>query len=204
MQRNFDVYRRYFRVTSGPLFDAVVAATEVNRSARKEYGKILDSIGAKCDQWYQIDDRLVGLIFGETPDKNLFKKVRNGWMPKKNNKKAKAIADRIASVKTENINDLLSVVGLSSFPRIFAGGKCYSATLTDIPSDPPVIYVCVPWFDVDPVKLKAYKADKNSRDSNYEAILWEPPADMEEVKGWEVDKAIEEWNASVKENKKAA
>ena len=54
---------------------------------------------------------------------------------------------------------------------------------------------------VEPEKIEQYKADRaagkfSSRD--LDAILWEPTADMIEVKKWEVDRHIDEWNESVK------
>lgn len=201
------VYRRYFKVESGPLIDAVAEAQKTNTKARSDYEKILADIpGAKASQWYQDEGRLVGIIFEETPDRYLFKKACNGkaWMPKKNTKQAKAIAEKFAEVKTVNIPDLLKLVGLGRIFWLCRGGRVYSCGLTDIPSEPPVVYISVPWYDEDPKVVEEYKAKENCHNSELDAILWEPTLDMKEVKKWEVDRDIDQWNESVKAEKKAA
>jgi len=197
------IYRRYFRVTEGPLVAAVKEATAINEQAKKEYQPILESIGAKSTQWYQQDNRLVGLMFEKEPDKSLFKeKKRGGWWPKSNSKKGKEIATKLAAVKTADVSKSLKVVGLyGGNPVLFGNGRAYYSTLTTIPSDPLVIFVSVPWYDENPETLEKCKEDRakgSHRSSNLDHILWEPTVDMAPVKKWEVDKAIDDWNMSVR------
>ena len=198
-----DVYRRYFKVTEGPLVAAISENKKVNDDARVEYKKIIKEIGAKED-YYTFDVQPSGFMFDKAPDGGIFKKNKNGsYYPKKNCKDGRELAKRIESVKTASSGSPLSSVGLhgNKFPRIFGNGKAYYETMIVIPSDPPVAFVSVPWFDEDPEKIEQYKIDRstgNNINRDLSAILWEPTADMAEVKKWEVDKAVEEWNESLK------
>ncbi len=193
-------YTRYFKITAGPLIDAANEVRKTTAEAHIEYLKILKEIGAK-DEYFVNDGRLVGLIFDENPDGNLYKRVSNGWMPKQNCKQGKELFDRIRSIKTASIDDCLKVVGLSSGLRLFYSNRGYAATSVYIPSDPIVVFVSVPWYDEDPEKLDEYVKERDSGlcgCSNMEAVLWEPTSDMIEVKEWEVRRAVDEWNESIK------
>ena len=199
-----NVYRRIFRIQSGPLSDAVSELNLINKKASKSYVEILKEIGAE-DSWYQVNGCLDCVIFKEAPDSSIYKRKGKGWYPKKNCKKGKDLAKRIESIETKNIKDLLETVGLSKFPSIYKNSKCYSSTIIDIPENIPVIYISVPWYDEDPEIIKEYKIKNTtgfSRDNNMDSILWEPTKDMEEVKEWEMNKHIEEWNEKVKAKQK--
>lgn len=197
------VYRRYFRVKTGPLMVAVTKAREINANAHKDYLKLLEEYGAE-PQYYtasSTNKKLIAMCFESEPDRYLFKKVKrtSGWYPKKNNSHGKQIADRFEAIETRN-ESCLDVVDLDNFARITCNGRAYRSVMVVIPSDPVVLYISVPWYDVDPEELKAYKADTtNSYDHNILAVMWEPDEHMIEVKSWEMDKAITEWNESIKE-----
>jgi hypothetical protein len=203
-----NVYRRYFRVASGPLLDAVKEANDINKKAREEYETILDSLGAKSTQWYQRDDRIVGLIFDDPPDTTIYKKTRiGGWWPKQNSKKAKEISNRLKSVKTKCVQDCMQVVGLSHMPTIFGDSRAHYPTMTIIPSDPLLIFVSVPWYDEDPQVIEQYKVDRANKthfSTNLDSILWEPSPDMISVKKWEVERAVAEWNESLESARQPA
>lgn len=197
-----NVYRRYFRVERGPLVDAVKEAREINNKAHDEHVSILKEIGAKT-KYYQRDGRLVAVIFDNEPNRNLYKKVGNcpdGHFPKKNSKQGKALAKRLTEIKTKPEIDCLSVVGLIGRFKFVSASKAYGDTIVTIPSDPIVVYVSVPWHDVDPEKIEAYVAEKQQSKGRYdrdlEAVMWTPPKEFIEIKSWEVDKAIDEWNES--------
>jgi len=195
-----EVYRRHFRVIKGPLIKAVESAKTLNDLAHKEYEDILSEIGAEPG-YYHRNFELVSIVFKDAPDTKIYKRKDSGWYPKKNSKAGKQLAARIESVETKNLQDCLEVVGLSSSFSLFYGGYCHHSTLTVIPEKAPVLYVSVPWYDEDPSKVEQYKIDNGKgvmSDMNLDSILWEPTPDMEEVKGWEVDKHIEEWNDRVK------
>lgn len=195
-----DIYRKYYRVTTGPLFDAFKAAQELNAEAHKKYVKLLDEIGA-TGKYYHHGRKLVGMLFDGVPDRNLFKKVRNGWMPKRNSKAAKEISDKFRAIKTQDPQNALELVGLTSHPSIFGDGRCYMPSLTIIPDEAPTAYISVPWYDEDPAKIEQYKKDKAAKthfSSNLDAILWEPSPEMMPVKKWEVDRHIDEWNEANK------
>lgn len=193
-----DVYRRYFRVTEGPLIDAMKDAIEINNRAKREYVNILHKIGAER-QYYHIDNRLVAVQFKDEPDRYLYKKCKHGgWYPKRNTKEGKTLHERFKSVKTEADSECLKLVNLSSSPTLAGAGRCYFPTITVLPSEDMVIFISVPWYDEDPDVLAEYVKDKNHMDRNYDAILWKPSEEMVEIKRWEVEKEIDQWNESIK------
>lgn len=196
-----NVYRRYFRVTSGPVMDFISHANEVNDAAHKQYLEILADIGAKL-QYYQRDGKLTGILFEGEPDSGVFKKNGQfGWYPKKNCAKGREIHKRLESVETINPSMALKSVGLSTVPVLFTGGRCYWATLTIIPETPPAAYVSVPWYDEDPAELEKYREERSKGtwgDGNLDHLLWQPSEGMEPVKEWELSRAIDEWNEKVK------
>lgn len=196
-----EVYRRYFRVTDGPIFDHITEAKKINAKANEQYEIILTEIGAEL-QYYHHGHKMVGLLFEDEPDKSLFKKrKRGGWWPKKNCKAGKELIARIQAVETKDPNDALRLVGLANCPTIFGGTMCYRPTLVIIPEASPVAYISVPWYDESPKKLEQYKKDRSARthyNANLDALFWEPTPNMEEVKKWEMDKHIEEYNESIK------
>lgn len=200
-----DIYRRYFRVESGPLIDEIKAINKLNEVAHEAYIDILKDVdGATTDRYYHIDNRLTGIMFDSHPDSKVFKKTKHGWYPKQNCKAGKELVKRLKDVKTRSQANALNVVGLSSGPSLFGGGMCRYSTLAVIPEDPPVIYVSTPWYDEDPSKIEQYKKDKAAGtrgDANFDSILWEPSPDMVEVKKWELDRHIDEWNEKHKETK---
>lgn len=190
------VYRRFFRVLTGPLMDAISHANEVNKEARNRYLEILKDIGAQ-PRYYQRDKKLTGILFDENPDPKVFKSLgRFGWYPKRNCAKGREIHKRLSAVETINPDSALETIGLSTFPVMFYGGKCYYATLTIIPQTPPVAYVGIPWADEDPEELARYEMDRATGrrgDRSLDHLLWKPLDGMEEVKEWEVQKHISEW-----------
>lgn len=199
-----NIYRRYFRVTKGPVVDEFKKIQSINSNAHKEYEKILSEIDAN-PSYYHIDNELVSIQFDTPPDSAIYKRVRSGWYPKKNCKAGKELSKRFSAVKTIPPSYTLKVIGLSSGPTIFSSGKCYIPTILDIPEEPTVIYISVPWYDEDPEKIAQYKIDRESGkcfNRNIDSILWEPSPDMDEIKKWEMDRHINEWNESVRAKKR--
>ena len=195
-----EVYRRHFKITEGPIIKAAEIHLKTEDEARLQFQKILKDLGAESKYYYD-RGKLIALIFDKEPDTKLYKRTRYGWYPKKNSKVAKAIAARIEGVKTSTVDSCLKHVGLSSNPTIFMSTKCYYPTLTILPYEPPVLYLSVPWYDEDPEVIKEYNADENRMSRNLDAIQWTPTQEMVEIKRWERDKAIDEWNEKVrKEN----
>jgi hypothetical protein len=192
-----NVYRRYFRITNGPVIDHVSKAIDINTKAHKEYIEILNSFALAHDGYHHNDRKMVGISFKQTPDRDIFKRTKNGWWPKKTSFKGREILKRIEEVETVSEKDALQLLGLGRGPRLFKTGLCYFATLTTIPENPPVVYITVPWCDRDPEEVQQYKEqrkNKTSFDANLDALLWTPSPEMEEVKEWEVKKHIDSWN----------
>lgn len=198
-----NVYRRYFKVTTGPLVAALQQHREVMKQAHAEYEEICKEVGADVGKFYQRDGKLVGFIFSGNPgpDPMLFKEGSSGWTPRKNNKRGKAIAKQVDAVKTSDVKDCLEAVGLANhFARICSNSRAYGVTIIDIPDDTPWALISVPWYDENPEKLAQYKVDREKQchfNANLDAILWEPTPDMVELKEWQYKKEIEDWNESV-------
>lgn len=203
-----NVYRRYFKVTTGPLVAALQQHREVMKQAHAEYEAICKEIGADVGKFYQRDGKLVGFIFSGNPgpDPMLFKEGNFGWTPRKNTKRGKAIAKQVDAVKTRDVKECLKAVGLANhLARIFSNSKAYGVTIIDIPDDTPWALIAVPWYDENPDTLAQYKVDREKHhfNANLDAILWEPTPDMVELKEWQYKKEIDDWNESVKAKKAA-
>jgi len=190
-------YTRYFKVTDGPLIDAIKASRETNKAAEQEYRNILKDVN-NGQGYYQRNKKLVAIQFATVPDRKVFKKAWDGWYPKQTTKEGKALHLKLKAVVTSNEDDHLSLVGLKGH-TIITGRYLCQPTLNIIPSSPIVAFVGVPWYDEDPEKLAEYVNDPDTGCSNMDSLLWKPTAHMEEVKEWEVQKAFDEWNTHVKE-----
>lgn len=176
------LYRRYFRVTEGPLIEAVKEIGVFNKAGRAEYENILTEIGAKLNYYHQ-GEKLRCFLFDKEPDTKIFKRVQPGWYPKKTGKVAKALALRFEAVEIRNPQDAMKTIGLSPDDMMIRDMKIASPQTITIPDDIFTVYVVVPWYDEDPEKEVKEKI-----------LLWKPTLEMTEIKEWEVRKHIEEWN----------
>ncbi len=194
------VYRRYFKITEGSLIGEVNRIRAVDKKASEEYKVILEDIGAKAT-YYQRNSKLVAVTFSGKVDTGIYKKVSPGWYPKQNNKTGKEIHQRFKKVVTEDVDNALEMIGITgSLFLIMDGRQAYSATITTIPSDPIACLITVPWKDIDPEELKQYKLDRDEGvrgDMSMDHLCWEPTPEMNEIKSWEAEKIIDEWNESV-------
>ncbi len=201
-----NVYRRYFKATSGPMIDKIKESQSINIEANKKFSEILQELGA-CNEYYHREGKLIAMKFPGNVDQNKYKKMScGGWYPKRNTKYGRELHKRIDLVATSPETNSLSSIGLTTSPTIFSAGRCYFPSMTKIPSDPMVVFVSVPWYDEDPEAVELYKIDRElgrRGDGNIDAILWQPSDELVEIKEWEVTKAIEEWNQSLKSSAKA-
>lgn len=196
-----NIYRRYFKITTGPIVNAVAEADRINDAAHEEYIKLCDEVGAKHEYWHS-KRQMVGFNFDTPPDNRLWKTLKQGgYWPKKNSIWGKDLAKRISTIKTKSVDSCLEVFGLHDSPRLFANGHAYWPRLIVLPWDAPIFIVSLPWYDEDLAKLAEYQ-QKRAAGSYFsihmDSLLWEPTADMQSIKGWEYYKLIDEWNAHVK------
>lgn len=201
------VYRRYFKVSKGPLIDRISEIKKINEQAHSECMQIIKEVGADSS-YFGTRGKIVAFSFSETPCTKTFKKHScGGWTPKHSTKLGKAIVSKLGAIKSIDEDDALEEVGLHRGPRIFNGFTAHIASLVVIPSEPLVAFVQCPWFDADPEKLAAYKKNKEAGIEYYadfEAIGWVPTDDMDEVKEWEMMRDIDAWNDSLNKSEEAA
>ena len=198
-------YNRYFLIKEGPALEAAKAQDLTNRAALTAYGEIAKELGANEEKFYISENKLVAFIFASPPSSVAFKRVKGGgFYPKQTSKAGKALHERISEVPTVPDRAILEPLGLGTSYSLLdpRKGALYFPALTFLPGEGrPVLYLSVPWFDCDPEELETYKADKAEGarlETNLDAVLWEPLSGWEEVKDWEVNKAIREYNACLK------
>lgn len=197
------IYQRYFRVTGGPLLDAVRKIEDDNDRNRISVTAFATEIGAKNVFSYK-DGTISGFEFETTPDQTVWKQPNSfgHYMPRKNTAGGKDMVKRIQELpRLLDTSAALQVIGLyNNFPVMFGNGKGYVSTLTGMASL-GVIFVSTPWKDIDPDVLANYKRDNAAgicSSAELEHLRWSPAPEMKEIKRWEVEKEIEELNARLR------
>lgn len=201
------VYKRYFRVTSGPMVEEIDRLFELRFAASKLYEDLRVKYGAKEVRNWAHSGAFAGFTFDSLPDNSVYCRVPNHrgmWRPRKNVPAGKAIWAEIKQLPEPSpIEHALRIAGLEpGLPMLTDAGRWYAPTLWGHGSPRNIWFVSVPWMDVDPEKLAAYKADKTENkcfDRDLDALSWEPPKDWEEVKRWQVEKEADEIAAEPKE-----
>ena len=193
------IYRRYFKVTSGPIAIAAKALVDNHEEVRAKYLEILSGIGAEENYWHS-EHRLIG--FTPIGDKSMYRKVKDaGYYPKVKTKESRALRDRLRDVDKLVMRRHGEIMQMANEPsEIFSGMAIHFPTPTILNYDndsPLVVFISVPWYDEDPEVIA--EARKNASLGNrltgeIRALLWEPSTEMKEVKEWEVLKDIENFN----------
>lgn len=205
--RNTGIYKRYFRVTTGPLIDAVKEIHKQQTAAVGQIRELINELGAK-DAKLGAEGNIIGFTFDETPDSKLWKRTRRGWYyPKQSSNAGRDLIKRIKALpKHPSYDEAVLAIGLiPGFPALVDTykGVGHSVTLSGH-IDLGVWFVTVPWEDIDPGELEQYKRDKASGkrwSASLDHLCWEPTADLIEVKEWQVLKEIDEMNEKLRENK---
>lgn len=197
------IYQRYFRVTAGPLMDKVREIEAANDANRQTVLAFVDEIGAKNVYTYK-DGTVSGFEFDKTPDQGVWKQPNSfgNYMPRKNTVSGKEMLARIQKLPLLlGIDNALKVIGLyADFPVLIGGRMGYRSTLTGS-TKLGVMFVMVPWRDVDPAELAEYQrkhAEGTWLSAEMEHLCWVPSPDMQEIKRWEVEKEIEKLNARLR------
>lgn len=199
------IYHRYFRVTTGPLIEAGRALMQRRREAFVVIKAFCAEIGATDAHTYQ-SGNIAGFDFNIPPDPRVWASpTKSGvYRPRANTKAGRELKARVDALPTApNLTTSISEVGLcNNFPALIHGGMGYSSVAFGAP-ERGVMFVKVPWRDIDPQELAEYKqqraSDSPTRYSNsLDHLLWTPTADMIEVKEWEVLREVEEINAAIR------
>ncbi|WP_234085354.1 hypothetical protein [Azonexus sp. R2A61] len=197
------IYKRYFRVTAGPLMDKVREINAANDANRKTVLAFVDEIGAKNVYTYK-DGTVSGFEFDKTPDQGVWKQPNSfgNYMPRKNTASGKVMLTRIQKLpRLLCISNALEVIGLhGDVPVLIGGGIGYRSTLTGS-TKLGVMFVGVPWRDIDPAELAEYQQEHAKGtwfSTEMEHLCWIPSPDMQEIKRWEMEKEIDELNARLR------
>lgn len=198
-----NVYYRYFRVTSGPLMNKARELDATNVEARNALTNFFNEIGADNALSYN-DGRLAGFRFAKTPDQSVWKQPNSfgAYWPRKNTAAGRDMLARIEKLpRIVHIMNALEAVGLYAHSPMLIGDRCgYTATLTGLPST-GVLFVGVPWRNVSPQELAEYKSDREAKrmySMEMDHLCWEPTAEMQEVKRWEMEKELDQLNAQLR------
>lgn len=198
------VYKRYFRFTSGPVADEIDRLQDLAVAAAVEADKVAKQVGGEFKTW-QSHGGFAGFTFKETPCQKTYRflKKHGLWVPRKNTPEGKEVWSAIEQLELPApVDSALKLVDLTpNFPALMHGGKWYAPTLWGFGKPVSVWFVGVPWMDVNPAELDAYKIERDAktrRDSNLDHLSWTVPEDWTEVKHWQVEKEAEEINATIK------
>lgn len=189
------IYKRHFRVDSGALIDEIGKIQAQRTAAAEALETFCPSVGAKEAKFWS-DGSFACFVFDDEPDRDVYRRTKHGWVPKKNCAAGKAIWDQIKKLPpSPSVQNALSVVGLRhGVPCLIDDGKGYWPVMGGFPSK-KIWFVEVPWRDVDPEEMARY-IEKNEAGNHFDATLdhlrWTPPAEWREIKHWEYLKEWEE------------
>ncbi len=203
------IYNRYFRVTHGPIMDKAIEIEAANAEARKALHAFAQEIGATDSLSYR-DGRRAGFRFTSPPDPSVWKQPNSfgAYWPRKNSAAGREMLARIEALpRIVDIAQAVEVAGLQPHVPVLIGDRYgHCATITSRPSL-GVLFVGVPWRDIDPQELEDYRSKREAGTSwsvEMDHLFWQPTAEMQELKRWEVEKEIEELNARIEREKQEA
>lgn len=183
-------YTRFFRVTSGPLIQALRDRISEMQAGWDAWLRLAEELGAETVMRYD-NGRVAGFTFepGKAPDLKLWKRLDNGcWWPKRNSKAAKDLYDRVAKTQRPvSEQEALKVIGLHTSPVVIEGNRAKLCAVYGYPEEGR-LYVQVPWRDVPAAELDAYRANREAKthySMELDHLLWSPTEDMVEIKEWE-------------------
>ncbi|WP_158981872.1 hypothetical protein, partial [Parasedimentitalea maritima] len=188
--------------TSGPLLDEVRRLLDQRSEASRAYRAFGEEIGAEeIHVWSR--GGIAGVEFAEKPDQSVWKKPdKSGfYLPRQNTSEGKAMMKRLKALPYfPSIQEALPKIGLmGNLPVLIDGrrGVGLSCCVYGWPKK-GVLFIKVPWEDVDPAEMEEYLREKEAgrrMSCKLDHLMWEPPAEIVEVKEWEVLKEQDEWRA---------
>jgi hypothetical protein len=192
------VFKRYFRITEGPVVDEIDRLQELLAVAAVSASKVAEQTGGEFQTW-QSTGGFAGFKFKQTPCEKTFRFIKKTglWLPRKNTPEGKAVWSDIEQVPLPDpVCSAIKLAGLSpNFPALFDGGRMYSPVLWGFGKPVSVWFVSVPWKDVDPDRMAAYQKERavgGSFSNDLEHLSWQAPIEWVEVKEWQVSKESEE------------
>lgn len=195
------IYRRYFEVAEDSPIGETMKQINLSRSAYwGELEKLKEELGAESVHFYTESGEFAGFMFDESKrDNSLWCKPTkdNLVRPRLGSKSGKAIAKRIRALpQPVSLEEIYQASGLGHGKILmFSGMTMHNASVGFRPN-PFTLIVSVPWKDIDPSELEAYRKDETVTKSEMEHLLWEAPGGWEEIKEWQATKVLEEAKAA--------
>jgi hypothetical protein len=198
------IYKRYFRITAGPVVDEINRLQDLRAAAGKLYAELAVKYGAAGASCYDRSGIFAGFTFATPPDQTVYRfdKKARLWIPRKKGAGASIWSDLTSLPIPQPIDNAMRLADLEpGLPMLTDSGRWYAPVIWGFGRPHNVWFVSVPWKDIDPAELAQYKLDREGGghfDRNLEHLLWEAPADWTEVKSWQIEKESEEINEALK------
>jgi hypothetical protein len=197
--------RRYFLVESKEADELIKNMNEHNEDVRQKVIALREEVGASDIYTDQSYGNIVGVTFDERPDEErLYKRVqgeRGLFYPRKNTKEGRELAKKFESIPelmTESTCGILELFDLKG-SGMLSGMTLYMPNIHIIPNN--AVYISIPSHDIPLEELERRKASGQT-DTNLNSMIssakWIPPECFTELKEWEVQKAYDEYNESLK------
>lgn len=183
------VYYRHFRVDSGPLIDEVNRIIQTNEEAAPQWRELYTELGAVGAE-FSDSGNVLCIEFEQEPDRKIWRVCRSGYMPKKNCKAGRALAERFKAMpRYVNVSSALSTIGLHDGLALIDATYGYFTRLAVAGG---VCFVRVPWRDVPAAEMAEYIKNELSFNCSMEHLQWTPPAEFVELKEWEFLRDLEQ------------
>lgn len=188
---------RFFRAAPGtPAFNRFQEVADIRQKASVRIKEFGDRIGAR--QVFGTSPKNYHFSFDTPPDRNVWRKVRNHYTPRKNTPGGRELVQEINTLPScPSWDDVFQEIpGIENrFPYVIVDSMGYTPFIRYGSLKHGLLIISVPWVEYPPEKLEAYKAERavgDHFDTGLEHALWTPPEWLTEIKEWEALKLIDE------------
>ena len=192
--------RRYFKVESDKANQLLEEHNNKRSEIENKLRELKKDVGAE-DVYKNSFGHIIGVSFKDEPDTvKLYKKVEHGlYYPRKNTAEGRELAKKFESIGSVPFVEKCGILELFNANKsLMSGMTLYSTSVHVIPNQ--AIYISMPWCDVPLEELQRRK-EKGQTDtalnSDIDAAAWVKPVELVEVKEWELQKVVDEYNDSL-------
>lgn len=189
------MYKRYFKVSTGPTMEAVKHYFEKKGNAIDQINELRKKFGFK--EYYTRSGHFSGVTFDTEPDMKVWEisnRKQRHYSPRQSSKAGKAMYQELKVDIPCTKEVIEAALGTDGKWVLHGGGYAYSITCCGTDKE---FFFVVPWRDVDPEKLKAYENNDYYHNSelSYLSTTKFPP-EFQELKEWEFMRDTEHLNAT--------